>query len=437
VKNRFDKMQPVALYLLATLFFFTITIVRGFDRLRYAGIWAEDGRIFLKQAYEWGWISLFQPYAGYFHTVPRLIAQLSTYFPVHFVPYFIVLTSYMLFAAIISMPLLPYYRWLYRDRFYAFLVVILLALSPGQETMMGNLTNLHWYLLLYLAILGLKDISKQFSFWELIFAFLSVASEGAAIVLLPLFLVRIYLKYNSESSFRFRSIVGDVAVLFLIILFTCFNYSIRTDHSSAVLSLSQAYIFILHLMSFVLVYPFTGDYLIMVIISSIFLLTVVSAISLFFVAACLKNTWRKEYLLVVTMVCCSLLLPVMISMVRLENLEILKNFYDRDTYLWFRFRYSFFVPASAFLFWVFILQCKNKKKWLSFLLLGVLVFSQSVLNSYRFTVHEYGKENDWGAKSTLLEQSLATGCPQSVTIDIFPGKWQVTIHSPKKRCSAE
>jgi len=430
-------MQPVALYLLATLFFFTITIVRGFDRLRYAGIWAEDGRIFLKQAYEWGWISLFEPYAGYFHTVPRLIAQISTYLPVHLVPYIIVLITYIIFVAIISIPLLPQYRWLYKDQRFAFLVVALLALSPGQDNMMGNLTNLHWYLLLYLAVLGLKDISKQLSLLELFFAFLCIASEGAAIVLLPLYLARIVLKYKSEFSFRYRSILGELVILSLIILFTCLNYSIRTDQSSAALSLAQVYILLLHLMSFVLVYPFTGDFLIMIILSNTFVLTVLSAISLFFVISCLKINWRQEYVLMVTLVCCSLLLPVMISMVRLENLEILKHFHELDTYLWFRFRYFFFVPSIAFLFWVFILQCRNKKQWLSFLLLGLLVFSQGVLNSYRFTFHEYGKENDWGAKSTLLEQSLATGCPQSVTIDIFPGKWQVTIHSPKKRCSAE
>ncbi len=53
------------------------------DALRYPQFFAEDGRIWFQQAYNWGWLrALTHPDGGYFQTLPRLVASLALLFPV-------------------------------------------------------------------------------------------------------------------------------------------------------------------------------------------------------------------------------------------------------------------------------------------------------------------------------------------------------------------
>lgn len=40
-------------------------------------LWAEDGSIFINQAHTLGLAALWQPYAGYLHLYPRLVALLA------------------------------------------------------------------------------------------------------------------------------------------------------------------------------------------------------------------------------------------------------------------------------------------------------------------------------------------------------------------------
>ena len=65
-----------------------VTVATGASLLRQPGagaldtVWAEDGEIFLSNAASRSWIdSIWQPYAGYFHLGPRVLAELATLVP--------------------------------------------------------------------------------------------------------------------------------------------------------------------------------------------------------------------------------------------------------------------------------------------------------------------------------------------------------------------
>lgn len=58
-----------------------IAFARMPDRLIHGFLWAEDGQIFLQQAYGLGVRSIVTPYAGYLHIIPRLIAFSFSLFP--------------------------------------------------------------------------------------------------------------------------------------------------------------------------------------------------------------------------------------------------------------------------------------------------------------------------------------------------------------------
>jgi hypothetical protein len=83
-QRRAASLRGVALALLAMVIF-----SRSPDVLLRARFFAEDGQVFYQQAHELGFLhSIFLPFAGYFHLVPRLVAGLSLLLPLFYVPLF-------------------------------------------------------------------------------------------------------------------------------------------------------------------------------------------------------------------------------------------------------------------------------------------------------------------------------------------------------------
>jgi len=128
----------------------------------------------------------------------------------------------------------------------------------------------------------------------------------------------------------------------------------------------------------------------------------------------------------------------MIAMARAQTLEILRNYFDYNTYEWFRFRYSFFVPAAAAVFWCCILSRISTPKWSSLLIIGLILLVNVSVNSYRIPIRGYKEFKDWQSKADTLHESMRDGCPQTVHIRINPGKWSVVFKSPiQKDCDEE
>lgn len=427
VKTRPGEAAGIFYALCMAAAIFILVSLKGSDRLLHAGIWAEDGKVFLKQAFELGWTSLLRPYDGYFHTVPRLIALAVSWLPVAYIPTAIVVTCYAVYGWAVSLVLGSPYRWLFPRRAFALICALLLLLSPGQIVMLGNATNLHWYLLLILAIYGLKDIRQTYSKTELTVAFLCIASEGAALILMPLYLTRIVLKKNRP---RVDS-RGEYVILFFLVLFAVIHFSLSESAlygSSQGLS-SYAGIFINHLYYFFILHVFTGDTLLPMIPEHKVVMKSVAFCLVLCLLFLLSKKWRGEYLLIVVLSLCSLLLPVMIALARPQNYGIVTNYFNYDTYDWFRFRYSFFVPAIASIFWCFIISRLNKPAWLPIALAGVILCAQIYGGRYRLAIDRYEETGDWYNKAPLLEESLARGCPSSVRVEISPPGWSVDFNT--------
>ena len=63
-------------------------IFRSKDRLIRAGLWAEDGTRFLSDQLHMGFSAIFEPYAGYYHFIPRFATWLfQSSFSLKFYPY--------------------------------------------------------------------------------------------------------------------------------------------------------------------------------------------------------------------------------------------------------------------------------------------------------------------------------------------------------------
>ena len=158
-------------------------------------IWAEDGRDFLSAAYVSGIGStLFEPYAGYIHVVPRLASEfVATFAPLDQVGYWINTLGALVWsgAAVVTfvftrgrlrMPL----------RVLAWLFVLILPI--GSMEVATNIANAHWFLdFAVLMVFFSRSGSTARIVLGSVVAVAAATSDPLSIIVLPLVLVRLAL----------------------------------------------------------------------------------------------------------------------------------------------------------------------------------------------------------------------------------------------------
>lgn len=154
-------------------------------------LWAEDARDFLGDAVRDGPIqALFKPYAGYLHTVPRIIAGLTEYFaPVNAWAMVMAgasclvvgcVAALIFFCARDSVPWLP-------ARVALASITVLVPLAPHE--VLGNTANLHWYFLWLTPWALLHRPRSRLGAWLLGFVLiLATLTEIQMVLFLPLVL---------------------------------------------------------------------------------------------------------------------------------------------------------------------------------------------------------------------------------------------------------
>jgi hypothetical protein len=155
-------------------------------------LWAEDGRNFLQGAIDNGpFGSLFIPYAGYLHTIPRLLASAV----VSLVPvsgWALAMTAgTCLITGALAAAILVATRDTVRWRPARILVALLVVLAPlAPREVLGNAANIHslvMYALLWVAMA--RPRGRRSSIGLAIVALLGALTEVQSVLLLPLLLV--------------------------------------------------------------------------------------------------------------------------------------------------------------------------------------------------------------------------------------------------------
>lgn len=107
--------------------------------------WAEDGAVFFQQQPAGAAPVWLQPYAGYLHVLPRLVAWLATFVPLALVPTVYAYASLAINAACVASLV---QRLLPAKLALAALAGVLLVPTNGE--VFGTLTNSQWFLQLFL-----------------------------------------------------------------------------------------------------------------------------------------------------------------------------------------------------------------------------------------------------------------------------------------------
>lgn len=200
-------------------------VFRGF-------LWAEDGAVFIREAAECGVRAFWTPYAGYLHTMPRLIvgAWFAIAKPEHF-PHGFAWTCIVIYfivgASLFSLSRRHFASGAGGDA-ASFAIAVLPFLVPQSSEIYITVTNLQWFLapvLVFLVIDLSTGIDSRCRQWG---SFILAGTGPFGVMLLP---VAVVLWLSSKSS-RVRPLLPYLAACALQIA----AYASSTSGPSAPLS---------------------------------------------------------------------------------------------------------------------------------------------------------------------------------------------------------
>jgi hypothetical protein len=208
----------------------------------YNSLWAEDGNIFIKQAYELGLTSILSPYQGYLHFYPRVVAWMTTLLPISITPLLFFVGwcwAFYYMAYIICESARKYSLGIVWSTF----LIIFIAIQPAGETLY-TLTNGQWYLAVALTLILLVPRPGE-QRWLAKIWLMSICLTGPFVVIIAPFL---FLRGVLYRDFYSRSwvylLVAACAMTQLIFLLS--SERVGSGISSASLSdmISAAVVFL-------------------------------------------------------------------------------------------------------------------------------------------------------------------------------------------------
>lgn len=156
------------------------------DALRYPQFFAEAGRVFYQQAYNWGWLqALAHTDTGYFGTLPRLVAALSLLFPLAQAPMIFNLCSLAVEAAPALFMLSSRLRSLGNLLVRCYLATLYIAM-PNMAEIHGAI-GLQWHmaLLAFLVLISEPPQSRATRVFDTTILVLCAVTGPYCILLLP------------------------------------------------------------------------------------------------------------------------------------------------------------------------------------------------------------------------------------------------------------
>lgn len=208
-----DKLTPVKLgwrYWTGVLLATCILAARDWEKLAQPRFIAEDGTIFFAQAYNLStWAALTTPYAGYYHLVPRLVAEVGQWLPFAAIPFFYACSALLITSFALTWFLLPHFRYLVPSDQLRFAFVCLLILMPNVGALL-QLAYIQWYLAVWaLSVALMPPLQHKWQQWLLALCYgLVIFTAPVLVIWLPLWIVRFVLTKDFSQRLWLGSIIG-------------------------------------------------------------------------------------------------------------------------------------------------------------------------------------------------------------------------------------
>lgn len=438
-----------------------LLIFRGWDRIEHADFFAEDIR-FMGSAFNDGWATLLEQYDFFYHTAPKLIALFGANFvPIENIPLFTNFVCYATTAAAMATISRSAYRWLIPSDGARAALALLMILAPGLTEILGNLAGLHWSLLLWLAVLSLKEPGRPFTVWELLIVVLVGVSAAGSIIFLPIAFLRLLLAGHRCSAAGYsllsapkqlRREIVFFSILFIVTAYLFIHFitkdaQVGIDDIDIVVAARDVeellprlgYLFI----AFYFLHPFLGTQNTSIVLDSL------PFYPLFFTALIIVGLllWRVrsplgvKFWLIPAWLICLFSLATMLSIVRYWAFYGLFS----PPYEEWWFRYNFVFACTGLVFFFLLLRPDNLLKIRQWPVLAAIALIVGYLSQAQattewasppheydaFAIERYGTKDYWGRTAERLEESTKTGCPREVRVVAHPNaRWRFTYVSP-------
>jgi hypothetical protein len=442
--KRYFRNSPAINYWGTFATCFALLLWRGWVRVSFADLWAEDANVYFSETLKGSWWTIFDTYAGTFHVLQRLLALLVINLaPVSSWPAVTAVLCIAVTAACMAAIVRPGLEWIIPSVGARFFVAIMLCVMPGYEEMLGNLANLNWAFLLWMAFLGLRDPKKGLTWAELAVALLICNSLGTSVLLLPLFSWRLYTVFRDVELKQNLRKEAYLWLIFVVTLFTLIFLNGRGVNHDAVIvpdGLLGKGLFLLveHAARLLILTPWLGiwrqnEFWVWIqgwIWPQILPWLVLSMITAFLVW-CFKrnrpNSWTAILLFTIGIAGW----PALNWIGRRGSLATFMECAIDPT-----IRYSFPMSAAGVIFWMALIR--PTRLWGKGLSQAALFFIWAIWlpitpNDMKIRPRIYwpaASETYWHQSYPLLESSIKTGCPNDAFIPALPAGWGLTYHSP-------
>ena len=180
----------------AVLAIMTLGVLGGLLRTGISGTldsaWAEDGRDFLAVSLREGPIaSLFEPYAGYGHLLPRILSGIASVGPL-WASSAVMAVAAVTVVGLLALVVLRASAGHVQNVWVRLLLAAFVAVQPVAAEVLVSLANLQWYLLFAaFVVLVWSGTSTTATVIGGVLCFLTAASSPFGAILLPLAVLRV------------------------------------------------------------------------------------------------------------------------------------------------------------------------------------------------------------------------------------------------------
>ncbi|EMJ94123.1 putative membrane protein [Leptospira alstonii serovar Sichuan str. 79601] len=165
-------------------------------------LWAEEGTIYFREAYLYGFKTIFKPELGYYSLLPRTFSYVSSLLPLETVPMFMILFSLSIWLVPHILISLSQNERLhsFKNKIICSFTLILLT-GPSEEIFLNSI-NLHFVVPWILILIGMDNLNQISKARNILYVFLSwiaLLNGPVAIFVLPIY---IYLVL-SQKKYKF------------------------------------------------------------------------------------------------------------------------------------------------------------------------------------------------------------------------------------------
>lgn len=193
---RENKTLTSFLFLLSVVLSVLALVYRKPEAFTKPQFWAEDGVMFF-QYFQSGGHTIFSPYAGYLHLIPRIVAMLTFHvISVEHMPLAYNIASLLIFFGLIWF---IWWRTAF-DPYTKFFVTLGLSLVPVGSEMVLCISNVQWYVNLFIPLIFLVGYSKKYVVLDGIVLFLVALTGPFSVVYLPVVSAIIWYRLRKSGA---------------------------------------------------------------------------------------------------------------------------------------------------------------------------------------------------------------------------------------------